>query len=126
MSRSQRVKGKEGELEVASLARECGHHDAGRNGDARQVDGDIAGVDGAYVEVRRRNALRIDAWCREVEAEAAALGVDDLPVVAFRRDREPWRAAVPLDGLLELLAELRDLRDPNAPLRRSVEQLERG
>lgn len=110
MSRSQRVKGKEGELEVAELARENGHPDAGRNGDARQVDGDIAGVDGAYVEVRRRNALRIPEWAREVEGEAAELGTEDLPVVAFRRDREPWRAVVPLDRLLALLAEARKLR----------------
>jgi hypothetical protein len=111
MSKSQRVKGKAGELEVAALAREQGHPDAGRNGDARQIDGDLTGVDGAYVEVRRRNALRVDAWAREVEAEAKALGTDDLPVVAFRRDREPWRAVVPLDRLLGLLSEVRYLRE---------------
>ncbi len=110
MSRSQRVKGKEGELEVAGLAREHGHPDAGRNGDARQVDGDLTGISGAYVEARRRESLRIPAWAREVEAEAEALGTEDIPVVAFRRSREPWRAVVPLDRLFDLLAEVEYLR----------------
>lgn len=110
MSKAQRVKGKEGELEVAALAREQGHPDAGRNGDARQVDGDIAGISGAYVEARRREKLSIPAWCREVEGEVEKLGTDDIPVVAFRRSREPWRAVVPLADLFGLLAEVEYLR----------------
>ena len=38
------------------------------------------------------------------ERRKAAAGDHDLPVVAHRRDGQPWRATLPLVDLLELLA----------------------
>lgn len=100
--RGSRHKGKSAELEVVHLARAAGFSDAQRTGSAGQIRGDIDGIPGVYVEVRRRETLALPAWCREAEEEAPDL---TLPVVAFRRSHEPWRAALPLAALLELLAD---------------------
>jgi hypothetical protein len=104
MGKGSRDKGKVGEREVVQIARAHGFPRARRQGDAGQDDRDIAHVEPAYLEVRRREKLDIPGWCREVDAAAP----DDLiPVVAFRRNGEPWRAILPLETALELLARER-------------------
>lgn len=107
-----RRKGKGAELEVVHLLQANGWPDARRSGDAGQIDGDIEnGPDGMLLEVRRREALRIGEWCREVEAEAVARANGEVPVLAFRQSNQPWRAVLPLTDLLALLAERDDLLD---------------
>jgi hypothetical protein len=56
-----------------------------------------------YAEVRRRaQQLDIPAWLREVE-EKAPLG--HYRAVIFRRDREDWHVAIPLDEYIDLLKD---------------------
>ncbi len=88
MSRS---KGKVGERQVVELAKAAGFEDAHRDWMTPQPNGDIGGVPGTYIEVRRRERVDILAWAREAETAAD----DKLPIVAFRTSREPWRACVP-------------------------------
>jgi hypothetical protein len=107
MSASERRKGKTGELEVARILRAAGWPDAKRTSDGRaQIErGDIAdGPDGVHLEVRRRETLALWAWLAQAKAEARD---GDAPVVAFRRSRSRWYAAVELEFLLDLLAEKR-------------------
>jgi hypothetical protein len=101
VGRSERRKGKEGELEAARIAREHGFPEAGRNGDARQVDGDLANLGLGYVNVKRCETLRPDAWSREVEHAAPA---GRIPAIVYRRSGEPWRASILYTDFLELLA----------------------
>jgi hypothetical protein len=98
----QRRKGKDGELEVVQLARAAGFHDAARtsNGRSQIGRGDIGGIPGVHVEVRRRETWALRAWLDQAEAEAHE---HDVPVVAFRRNGGAWYAALPLDELLALL-----------------------
>ena len=106
MSASERRKGANGELEVVHLLHDHGWPEAKRTSDGRaQVErGDIAdGPEGVHLEVRRRETAAIWAWLAQAEAEARS---GDMPVVAFRRNRSPWYAALPLDVLLGLLARL--------------------
>lgn len=102
MSGMQRRKGARGELEVVQMARAAGFLDAARTSDGRsQIGrGDVAGVPGVHIEVRRREAWALRAWLEQAEHEAHE---HDLPVVAFRRNNGPWYAALPLDELLALL-----------------------
>lgn len=102
MGRMSRAKGGRGEREVVQLARAAGFHDAARTHDGRtQVGrGDIAGIPGVHVEVKRREKLAVRAWLDEAAAEAHE---HDLPVVAFRQNGGDWYAALPLDELLALL-----------------------
>lgn len=101
MPKKERDKGKRGEREVVELARAAGFRDASRSWQTPQHDGDLGGVPGYYIEVRRREAISVLAWANEVEAKAKERGTK--PVVAFRRSSEPWRACVPLEDLFDLI-----------------------
>lgn len=108
MSASERRKGKVGELEVVHLLHEHGWHDAKRSADGRSQDqrGDIAdGPLDVHIEVRRRESLNIWACLAQAQAEAQD---GHTPVVAFRRSRSNWYAALPLDALLSLLEGYED------------------
>jgi Holliday junction resolvase len=103
MGAMQRNKGKAGELEIVHLLRAHGWDRAERTHDGRAqlARGDIRrGPEGVHIEVRRRETIKIWACLEDAEREA-----DDhqLPVLAFRRNRSGWYAALPLEELLELL-----------------------
>jgi Holliday junction resolvase len=104
VSASQRRKGAEGEREAVELLRAHGWPRAHRNFDSGSAGGgDVAhGPEGVVIEVKRHRG-RLDLPSAIRQAEAAA-GDPDLPVLANRRDGEPWRATLPLVDLLELLA----------------------
>ena len=104
MSASERRKGAVGEREVVKLLHAYGWTDAKRTSDGatQAARGDIAGGPaGVSFEVRRREALSIWRCLEQAESDAGAL----LPVVAFRRSRSRWYAAVPLETLLRMLRE---------------------
>ena len=105
MSATERNKGARGELEVVRLLHDHGWTFAGRTSDGKSqtTRGDIAmGPAGVHFEVRRRETLSLWAWLAQAEREAKP---GDMPVVAFRRSRSAWYAALPLDILLALLRE---------------------
>jgi Holliday junction resolvase len=107
MSASQRRKGADGEREVVELLHAHGWPQARRNfGSGSAGGGDVAnGPEGVVLEVKRhRGRLDLPAAVRQAESACAP---GDVPVVAHRRDGEPWRATLPLEDLLELL-ERRD------------------
>jgi hypothetical protein len=103
MAARERNKGIAGELEIVELLRANGWPRAHRNFDSGSAGGgDVArGPEGVVLEVKRHRG-RLDlpaAWRQAVDAA----GDHDLPVVAHRRDREPWLATLPLADLLDLL-----------------------
>jgi hypothetical protein len=105
MSARERRKGKAGELEVVNVLRDAGWPAAARTSDGRAQAGrgDIAGGPAGIVfEVRRTE--RVDVWRGLGDARGHAVN-GELPVLAFRRSRGGWYAAVPLEELLALLRE---------------------
>lgn len=64
-------------------------------------DADVIGVEGHYLEIRRRERVEIDKWCAETELAAPTTQV---PCVVWRKTRQPWRVALPLDDFLDLVA----------------------
>ena len=105
--RRSRNKGKTGEREFAAILREHGHEDARRGRQYKGTDDspDVVGLgDDFHLEVKRREAIRIEEWCKQVEAEAAP---GSTPVVAWRRNHQPWRVTLPLTDFLRLVAEAR-------------------
>lgn len=99
--RGRRNKGGTGEREVVALAHAHGFPEARRNfGSGSQGGGDVTGIPGTNVEVKRQEALNIWAALKQAEADARPT---DTPVVAFRRNGTQWYAALPLDELLALL-----------------------
>jgi len=105
--KASRTKGARGELEVGKLIAAAGFHGArmGRNGySAEDVDHSVPNV---HFEVKRTEKIHLPAWLRQAE-DCAEEG--ETPIVAFRQSHQPWRAVVPLEWLLELLADKHGVR----------------
>ena len=103
MGKRSRTKGKSGEREVSKILTDRGiHHDRLLDG-RHQVHGDVLAGDLA-IEVRRRETLSLSAWSKAHEAEVPSHLV---PVVAYRRSREPWRVSLNLDDFLDLVEAAR-------------------
>lgn len=104
--RASRRKGKTGELEVvAELARHGLTVRRTPNSGGLAWRGDLQGLEGFLVEVKRRETLSVPAWLRQAHAAARA---GEVPVVMFRRSaagnasqRAPdtlWHVIEPLDS----------------------------
>lgn len=108
MSRTERRKGAEGELEVAKLARARGFDcDRTPNSGGLRFRGDLYGDVPAHLEVKRQETARPWLWFEQASSEAAE---GELAVVAMRRNRSPWLALLELEALLDLLNDVRILR----------------
>jgi Holliday junction resolvase len=117
VSNSERRKGAGGELEVAAIFRAAGFDcDRTPNSGGLRVKGDLAGTVPAHVEVKRQEVLRLPLWLKQA-AEDAPAGV--TPVVAFRQSRGQWYAALPLEALAAIMADLQERIERVAALRMS-------
>jgi len=95
MTHSRR-KGAGGEREVRDVLRS---HNIEARRDGR-LDEDLDhGLVGYHLEVKRRERYEIDSWLAQAERDAG----DRIPVVVFRKSREPWRVILRLDDWLESL-----------------------
>lgn len=94
-------KGKNGELELASVLREHGF-DARRTnqycGNTGEAD-DVVGIDGWHIECKRVEHLNLS----EAVAQARRDAKGKPFFVAHRKNREGWLATLELDVLLDLL-----------------------
>lgn len=100
--RRARNKGAQGERELSGILSDRLGFVVKRNlGQARDGGDDIT-VGQYRIEVKRREALRIEDWCKQVEATC---GPVDVPVLAFRRNGEPWRCVVPLEWMIDQIRE---------------------
>ena len=98
MSRRERDKGRKAEAEVRAIYAEHGFTVRGLEG-----AGDHLAIGHGWTvhsEVKRQETLRLPLWTRQLLAEAPA---GTLPVLAYRRSHEPWRALVPHAQILGVL-----------------------
>ena len=103
MSAHSRRKGADAEREVAALAREYGFPKAERSAPMQAAAGDerhpdVANVGRLFVEVKRRGKGSMYALAVEATKERPGY----IPTLAYREDRGPWLAVVPLAELLKL------------------------
>jgi Holliday junction resolvase len=105
MGRSQRVKGAVGEREVVNIFKKFGFNlwrvpnSGGLKRDGNEK-GDIKGLDGWHLEVKRQETLSLPAWLRQAEEDCPD---GDEPLLVFRRSHEPWRVVLSLEKFIELI-----------------------
>lgn len=102
MGKSSRDKGKRGEREFAALLRSLGFDEARRTvqycGNTGDAD-DVAGVEGLHFEVKRCETTKIGEWTKQAARDCT--DTNKVPVVAHRRNGEPWLITIPaIDFLL--------------------------
>lgn len=97
-------KGKAGELEFSRLCREQGYdcrrtaQYCGNTGDAA----DVTGLPGIHVEVKRVERLNVSEAMGQAVRDSRP---GEIPIVAHRRNHEPWLATMRLDDWFELYRE---------------------
>lgn len=117
--RGRRQKGAVAEREVAAIFRAAGFTcDRTPNSGGLHIPGDLTGIDGFHIEVKRQETIRLFDWWPQAVREAPA---GDAPIVAFRASGEKWRAVSELDVLAALMrravAAERDLAQARQALR---------
>lgn len=106
MAKNSKLKGKTGELELASKLREHGY-DVRRsvqyNGKTEEGQPDLVGLPRIHVECKRTESLRL--YDAVDQAKRDSRGTDNLPVVFHRKNNCEWVAILPLDSFMEIYKE---------------------
>lgn len=102
MGKAARAKGGSAEREVVTILKARGHavRRSAYSGMMAHEKGDIVGLAGYHLEVKRCEKLKLPEWTRQAESGATDA---EVPVVVYRASREPWRVSMPLDAFLSLL-----------------------
>lgn len=109
--RSARTKGASAERELCKIISTATGLDIRRTpnsgglylrnrGDLPLLAGDLTGLTGYHIEAKRQETIKIAAWTAQAEADCPE---GSVPVLAYRRSREPWRVVLPLDHFLKLI-----------------------
>lgn len=97
---NSREKGKRGERELAQVLREHGY-DAHRG---QQYKGgadspDVTGLPGVHIECKRVERLDMMSSYEQSFRDAAG---GEIPIVAHKRNREPWFVTLTLEDFLKI------------------------
>lgn len=100
--RGKRNKGAAGERELAALLSDHLGFVVKRNlGQARDGADDLT-VQQFRIEVKRQERLQVDKWSEQVEACAKP---GEIPVLAYRRNGQPWRVCLRLDDFIPMMRD---------------------
>lgn len=103
--KASRNKGAGGEREIVLLLKARGYTDARRaaySGAMAHEKGDVVGLPGHHVEVKRCEKLSLPAWTRQAESQAKP---EETAIVVYRSSNEPWRVSLPFDAYLDLIQQ---------------------
>lgn len=104
MGKMSRNKGKEGEREFSRLCRQHGydtHRTAQYRGNTGEA-GDMEGLPGIHVEVKRTEVLRPWDYMNQSKHDAAESGKGEIPIVAWRKNNYPWVVLLEFDDFMRL------------------------
>ena len=107
MGKASRDKGKRGEREWAGLCREQGYdcnrtaQFRGNTGDA----GDVEGLPGIHIEVKRTEALRPWDYMTQAAHDATENGEGKLPIVAWKKNNHPWLVIMRAEDWFQIYRE---------------------
>ena len=93
-------KGKAGEREFANLCKKHGIKDARRGQQYSGIEGkDVVGLDGIHVEVKRVERLNVSRAMKQSIDDSKD---NEIPIVAHRKNREPWYITMRAEDWFEL------------------------
>lgn len=103
MAINSKQKGKDGELEFANKCKEYGFPNVRRtaqyNGKELESKADVVGLPYLHVEVKRVEALNIDAAMEQAIRDNAG---KDMPIVVHRKNGKKWKVTMELDTFMEI------------------------
>jgi Holliday junction resolvase len=100
--RGKRNKGAAGERELAGILKDQLGFEVKRNlGQARDGADDIT-IQKFRIEVKRQERLQVDKWSEQVESCSKS---GEIPILAYRRNGQPWRICLKLDDFIPMLRD---------------------
>jgi Holliday junction resolvase len=100
--RGKRNKGAAGERELAGILKDHLGFEVKRNlGQARDGADDIT-IQKFRIEVKRQERLQVDKWSEQVESCSKS---GEIPILAYRRNGQPWRVCLRLDDFIPMLRD---------------------
>jgi Holliday junction resolvase len=100
--RGRRAKGAAGERELAALLSEHLGFVVKRNLAQARDGADDLTVQQFRIEVKRQEQLRVDKWSEQVEACSQP---GEIPVLAYRRNGQPWRVCLRLEDFIPMMRD---------------------
>lgn len=106
---NSRAKGQRGELEFSEFCREKLGIGARRGQQYNGLDGEdvVVNVPNLHIEVKRVEALNVPKAMQQAERDAGAC----VPVLAHRRNREPWLITIKAEDLRRFVEIVGDYYD---------------
>ena len=103
---NSREKGIRGEREWASFCRGEGY-DCRRGKQYCGIEGnaDVVGLNGLYVEVKRRQLKTLEGWLHKAFLESLRAGNGEMPIVAHRGDCEDWKVTLYAEHFFRIYRE---------------------
>ena len=105
MAINSKQKGKRGELEWASFCRDQGYNSnrtVQYNGKADKSKGDVDGLPGVHIEVKRTEKLSLYDALIQANRDAKQ---DEIPIVAHRRNNCEWVIIMDAEDWFKLFRE---------------------
>lgn len=109
--RASRNKGANGEREVADILKAALGIDicrTPRSGAWEHAKGDLYGVPGFNVEVKRQERARIDEWYAQAKGDAAE---DEIAMLVYRKNRDGWKVVLSLDDFISVMKSHIDINN---------------
>ena len=101
MGKASRDKGARGERELFRILTEALGVEIRRNlRQYQRADHDQIGLDGYAIEVKRAENLSLGLWWQQALQQASN---GEVPVLAYRKSRMPWRFRVPLGWACDIV-----------------------
>lgn len=107
---NSKLKGKNGELEFCRLCHAEGYNDVHRTAQYRGNTGqagDVEGLEGIHVEVKRNERLNILEAMEQSVRDCEASGKGETPIVAHRKNNSPWLITMRAEDWFSMYRESR-------------------
>lgn len=102
---NSRAKGAAGEREFSNLCKKHGF-DTRRGQQYSGIEGkDVVGLDGIHIEVKRVERLNVSQAIGQAIRDKAE---DEIPIVAHRKNREPWLITMTADDWFKLYKKYKE------------------
>ena len=100
---NSREKGKRGEREFVKLLKYEGYDvERGQQYCGLKGNADVVGLEGIYIEVKRRALKTLSGWLHKALCESLRRGEKELPIVAHRGDNEDWMVTMYFEHWIRL------------------------
>ena len=105
MGKMSRNKGARGEREIVAAFADRGvelHRtpNSGAFSWHESMPGDVQGLDGFHIEVKRAERIMLTKWLEQAEDDCPE---GDTPLLIYRSNGQPWRVVMPLDAFMDTL-----------------------